>query len=204
MNEYVSSYLSSFQDNLAALPIEKVEQLIQIFIKAWKENRQIFVFGNGGSAANASHFTTDLGKGASENLSRGFRIIALNENMSWITAIGNDHSYEDIFVRQLKNLAMKDDIAMILSVSGNSPNIIRALEWASSNGVFTIALVGDQNSKAAQIANFTISTDANHYGRTEDIQMTICHMISFYFIERNHMLINSEAISTKPSNSFLR
>ena len=101
------------------------------FDQALEKDRQIFVCGNGGSAANASHFVTDLGKGASDAIGRRFRCLSLNDNVPWMTAIGNDYAYADVFRRQLENYARPGDLLMAMSVSGNSPNVIQAVEWAA-------------------------------------------------------------------------
>jgi D-sedoheptulose 7-phosphate isomerase len=141
------------------------------------------VFGNGGSAANASHFVTDLGKGASDKVGRPFRCLSLNDNVSWMTALGNDYCYEDIFVRQLANYARPGDLVLALSVSGNSPNVVRALDWAKSRGLHVIALVGAKRGRMADIADQVIVIDSTHYGRVEDAQMHICHMLCYAFME---------------------
>jgi len=160
-----------------------MERLIAGFQKALAEDRQIFVFGNGGSAANASHFITDLGKGASDKIGKRFRCLSLNDNVSWITALGNDYSYDQVFVRQLTNYGRAGDIVLTMSVSGNSPNVVKALEWANENGLHTIALVGGKRGRAADIAREVITIDSVHYGRVEDAQMGICHMLCYAFME---------------------
>jgi D-sedoheptulose 7-phosphate isomerase len=157
--------------------------LIATFQKALADDRQIFVFGNGGSAANASHFVTDLGKGASDKVSRRFRVMSLNDNVSWMTALGNDYDYDQIFVQQLINYARKGDLVFTLSVSGNSPNVVKALEWSVANGLETIALVGGKRGRMAEIAKQVIVTESTHYGRVEDVQMHICHMLCYAFME---------------------
>ena len=116
------------------------------------EDRQIFVFGNGGSAANASHFVTDLGKGASDKVGKRFRVLSLTDNVSWMTALGNDYSYEDVFVGQLQNYGKPGDIALSISVSGNSPNCVKALDWAKKNGLRTVALVGALDRLRSDVA----------------------------------------------------
>src|SRR4028119_221568 len=110
MKNYLENYISEHKSALESIPVESVESIIDDFRKALKEDRQIFVFGNGGSAANASHFITDLGKGASDKTYRRFRCFSLNDNASWMTAIGNDYAYEDVFVRQLENYARAGDM----------------------------------------------------------------------------------------------
>src|SRR4051812_40753853 len=142
MKDWIANYVTAQKAALDSIPTAAVEQLVNVLRKALAEDRQIFVFGNGGSAANASHFVTDLGKGSSDKIGRRFRCLSLNDNVSWMTALGNDYAYEEIFVRQLANYARPGDVVLVMSVSGNSPNLVRAIEWSVKNGVSTIALVG--------------------------------------------------------------
>src|SRR5438477_9815836 len=133
MKQWSTEYLAAQRAALDAIAIQDVEKLIRTFQRALTEDRQIFVFGNGGSAANASHFMTDLGKGASDKLGKRFRVLCLSSDVSWITALGNDYSYDDVFARQLQNYGRSGDVVLALSVSGNSPNCVRALEWAGKH-----------------------------------------------------------------------
>ena len=183
MNPWIADYISAQKAALDSIPKAAVEQLIQLLRQALQEDRQIFVFGNGGSAANASHFVTDLGKGASDKVGRRFRCLSLNDNVSWMTALANDYAYEDIFARQLENYGRKGDVALALSVSGNSPNVVKALAWAKKAGLTTIALVGAKRGEMARIARHVIVIDSVHYGRVEDAQMAVCHMLCYAFME---------------------
>jgi D-sedoheptulose 7-phosphate isomerase len=183
MREWIQEYVQAQRAALDSVPIEAVDRLIELLRQGLREDRQIFVFGNGGSAANASHFVTDLGKGASDKVGKRFRCLSLNDNVSWMTAIGNDYSYEDIFVRQLENYARPKDIVLALSVSGNSPNVVRAVEWARKNGLVTMAMVGAKRGRLAEAAEHVIVIDSTHYGRVEDAQMNICHMLCYAFME---------------------
>jgi len=187
MNSWISDYLKAQKAALDSIPVEAVAKLIEKFQQALAEDRQIFVFGNGGSAANASHFITDLGKGASDKLTRRFRCLSLNDNVSWMTALGNDYNYEDVYLRQLMNYGSEGDVVMGLSVSGSSPNVVRAFEWAKQSGLSTIALVGAKRGRLAEIAEEVIVINSTHYGRVEDAQMGICHMLCYAFME-NPML----------------
>lgn len=189
MNDWLSEYIKAQKAALDSIPLEAVGQMIEKLRRALKEDRQIFVFGNGGSAMNASHFVTDLGKGSSDKIGARFRCLSLNDNVSWITALGNDYSYEDIFVRQLMNYGRPGDIVLVMSVSGNSPNVVRGVEWAKRNGLQTIALVGGKKGKLAEIAEQVVVIDSTHYGRVEDAQMGICHMLCYAFME-NPQLAN--------------
>ena len=183
MKQWMKDYISAQKATHDSIPLDGVAQLVEKLHQALKDDRQIFVFGNGGSAANASHFATDLGKGSSDKIGRRFRVLSLNDNVSWMTALGNDYSYEDVFVRQLMNYAKPGDLVLAMSVSGNSPNVVRAMEWAKSNDLKTIALVGGKRGKLADIANTVIVIDTPHYGRAEDAQMGVCHMLCYAFME---------------------
>jgi D-sedoheptulose 7-phosphate isomerase len=183
MHDWINNYVTRQKAALDSIPPDGVANLVGILRKAWREDRQIFVFGNGGSAANASHFVTDLGKGASDKLSRRFRCMSINDNTPWLTALGNDYAYDEIFARQLANFARAGDVVLAMSVSGNSPNLVRAFEWANEHKVQTIALVGGRRGKLAEIANHTIVIDSEHYGRVEDAHMTICHLLAYAFME---------------------
>ncbi len=186
MNQWISDYVTAQKAALDSIPVETVARLIQKLRQARQEQRQIFVFGNGGSASNASHFVTDLGKGASDKVGERFRCLSLNDNVSWMTAIANDYAYEDVFVRQLENYGKAGDVALALSVSGHSPNVVKALAWAKQQGLQTIALVGAKRGAAAEIADEVIAIDSIHYGRVEDAQMAICHLLCYAFIENPH------------------
>lgn len=183
MKDYLEDYIQQQKNALASIPVAQVQQLIERFQQALKDDKQIFVFGNGGSGANASHFITDLGKSASDRAYRRFRCLSLNDNMSWVTAIGNDYAYEDIFLRQLENYARPGDMVMVMSVSGNSPNLVKAIEWCKQNDIYTIALTGGKKGRLAELADEVIVIDDTHYGRVEDCHMHICHMICYAFIE---------------------
>lgn len=184
MKKWIADYIQAQQAALQSIPADAVERIVALLGEAVKHDRQIFVFGNGGSAANASHFATDLGKGASDKLGRRFRVVSLNDNVSWMTALGNDYAYEDVFVGQLKNYGKPGDVALSMSVSGNSPNCVKALEWARQNGLRTVALVGGKRGRMAEIAEQVIVINDTHYGRVEDAHMGICHLACYAFMEQ--------------------
>ncbi len=183
MKDWIAEYIAAQKTALDSIPHDSVEKMIRTLQQALKEDRQIFVFGNGGSAANASHFVTDLGKGASDKVGKRFRCLSLNDNVSWLTALGNDYSYEEVFVRQLTNYAKAGDVVLVMSVSGNSPNVVRAVEWAGKNGLTTIALVGRKQGRLAALAQQVVVIQSEHYGRVEDAHMGICHMLCYAFME---------------------
>ena len=188
MKQWISNYLRGQKAAHDSIPADAVAELIGRLRSALQENRQIFVFGNGGSAANCSHFATDLGKGASDKMGKRFRVLSLNDNVSWMTALANDYAYEDIFVGQLQNYGQPGDLAMSLSVSGNSPNCVKALAWAKQHELHTVALVGAKRGRMAEIAEQVIVINDTHYGRVEDAQMTICHLLCYAFMENAKQL----------------
>lgn len=185
---YFSEYLAQQKAAYDSIPLGQVAQLAELIKRCWQEDRQLFVFGNGGSAANASHFVTDLGKGSSDRLQRDglgkrFRCLSLNDNTAWITALGNDYSYDDVFAGQLQNFANPGDLVLTMSVSGNSPNLVKAVDWANDNGLTTIALVGGKRGQLAKLAHHALVINSDHYGRVEDAHMTVCHMLCYYFMD---------------------
>jgi D-sedoheptulose 7-phosphate isomerase len=191
VRDWISEYIRQQKAALDSIPTESVAEIIELFREALQKDKHIFIFGNGGSASNASHFITDLGKGASDKLGSRFRCLSLNDNISWITALGNDYCYEDVYLRQLQNFAKPGDIVMTMSVSGSSPNLVRAIDWAVNNGMYTIALVGGKRGKLAQLAQKVVAIDSEHYGRVEDAHMGICHMICYAFMENPQMALGA-------------
>ena len=183
LTQWIDRYRQQQQEATESIPTAAVARLIDRLRLILHEDRQLFVFGNGGSAANASHFVTDLGKGSSDKIGRRFRVLSLNDNVSWMTALGNDYCYEDVYFRQLMNYAKPGDGVLVMSVSGNSPNVVKAVQWAKDNGLFTAALVGGKRGRLADIADEAIVINSPHYGRVEDAQMTICHMLCYAFME---------------------
>lgn len=184
MNTWIESYIAAQHAALESLNVDAVAQAIATVKKVWSQDRQIFCIGNGAGAAIASHFATDLGKGASDKVARRFRVMSLTDNMPWITALGNDYAYEDIFVRQLENYARPGDLLIAVSVSGNSPNCVKAVQWATANQMETISIIGGQRGKLAGLGTQTIVIEDTHFGRVEDVQMHILHMICYAFMEK--------------------
>lgn len=180
---WMTDYVARQQAVLATIDLAAVERIVSVLRDAHRDGRQVFVFGNGGNAASASHFATDLGKGASDMLNVPFRVMSLNDNVPWLSAIGNDYSFADVFVRQLRNFARPGDVIISSSVSGNSENLVRALAWAQENQMTTIAVIGAKRGRMADHADHLLVIDDTHYGRVEDAQMTVYHMLSYAFME---------------------
>lgn len=180
---WINQYLDAEVKLIRSLPTDKITALIDIFEKAHSRDSQIFLFGNGGNAASASHLACDLGKGASDVLKKRFRVITLNDNAAWLTALGNDYAYEDVFVRQLENYARPGDVVLSGSVSGNSPNLVKAFEWANAQELTTVSITSSRQGRMSDLATLPIVLPDEHYGRVEDMQMMIYHLIAFWFIE---------------------
>jgi len=168
---------------IETIDLDKVGQAIDILIRARDEGRRIFVCGNGGSASTASHFVCDMVKGASFNRDKRFRIMALTDSLPTITAYSNDVGYECVFVEQLKNFAEPGDVVMAISGSGNSPNVLRAVEYGNSIGCRTIALSGRNGGKLGPLAEINVQASNPHMGRIEDVHMIVMHMICYYFMD---------------------
>ncbi len=180
---FADQYKSKLLAALETIELSKVEQAITLLARARAEGRHIFVCGNGGSAATANHFACDMVKGASYGRQDRFRIMALSEQIPTLTAYANDVGYDAVFVEPLKNFAHAGDVLIAISGSGNSPNVIRAVEYANSIGCQTIGLSGQDGGKLAPLAKLNIHVHDNHMGRIEDAHMAICHMICYHFMD---------------------
>jgi D-sedoheptulose 7-phosphate isomerase len=176
-------YKEELLDAIESVNLDEVGRAIDILSEARAAGRCIFVCGNGGSASTASHFATDLVKGASYGRSSRFRILALTDSLPTITAYSNDVAYECVFVEQLKNFAEPGDVVIAISSSGNSPNVLRAMEYGNSIGCRTIALTGQEGGRLAPLAQLDIRVGHRHTGRIEDLHLVVLHMISYYFME---------------------
>ncbi len=181
--DYLKSYKEKSLGVMQRISEEEVVQLITLLADARQANRQIFLCGNGGSASTASHFANDLGKGASWNRHERFRVLALTDNVSWITALANDTDYSHIFVEQLKNYASPDDLLIAFSGSGNSPNVLEAVQWANENSVVTVGITGRPGGKLGEMARYPIFVGSSHMGHIEEGHFLIQHLVGYYFME---------------------
>jgi len=180
---FTSLYKADLLKAIDTIELEKIGQAIGMLKQAREEGRRVFVCGNGGSASTASHFACDIVKGASYNREKRFRIMALTDSLPTITAYANDVGYESVFVEQLRNFAEPGDVVMAISGSGNSPNVLRAVEYGNSIGCRTIALSGRNGGKLGPLAELNIQVSHPHMGRIEDVHTIVTHMISYYFMD---------------------
>ncbi len=181
--QFIADYQARLSQVVARIPLDRVAQAVEWLREARDGGNTIFVCGNGGSAATASHFVCDVLKGCSYGRERRFRILALNDNLPALTAYSNDVSYECVFAEPLKNLARPGDVLIAISGSGNSPNVLRAAEWANANGLRTIGLTGRDGGKLGALSRLEIRVPDMHMGRIEDGHMIVCHMLAYYFME---------------------
>jgi D-sedoheptulose 7-phosphate isomerase len=193
--EFIRGYLDELDATLKALPHEQIAAIIDAIRDVRDRDAQLFVVGNGGSAATASHFAVDLGKGASLGAERRFRVLSLTDNVPWITALANDLSYEDVFVEQLRNYARAGDLLLAISGSGNSENVLRAVRYANSIGCRTIGLAGFAGGKLREQAQECLVVSADHMGRIEDGHFVVQHLIVYYFMS----LLHAEPAAAAPA-----
>lgn len=193
MKPFLENYREELSRVVHSLDLDKVCEFIRILERARAEERMIFVFGNGGSAATASHFVTDMVKGASLGREKRFRILALTDQVSTITAYANDLSYDAVFEQHLRNFARAGDVVMAISGSGNSSNVLRAVEYANSIGCVTMGLTGFQGGQLVKLAAHSLVVPSSHMGRIEDGHMLACHLIAYYFMEADKAVGGSAA-----------
>jgi len=173
------SYFGRYAKVVSELPYAQIEQVVDLLYGAYQEQRRVFLFGNGGSAALASHFACDLGKGTATpgHSERRFRVLALTDNVPLMTAWANDSSYDQVFAEQVRNFVEAGDIAFGISGSGCSPNVLLALEAARQSGAITIGLTGFKGGKMPQYCDFCIVIPSDNMQIIEDLQLGISHAV---------------------------
>ena len=180
--QYIQQYLKEIEQAVQNLPQAEIARATEILNQARIEGRRVFVMGNGGSAAMASHFACDLGKGTVQEGKTRFRVISLNDNTPLLTAYANDFGYETVFAEPLASLAEPGDIAIAISSSGNSPNVLRAMDVARERGLTTIGITGFQGGKLKEKVDVCVAAPAdpqhpNAMQHAEDGQWVILHTI---------------------------
>jgi D-sedoheptulose 7-phosphate isomerase len=176
MKSFSRKYISELQDLMNNFPHENFEKMIQEILAAYDEQRNIFVMGNGGSGSTASHWACDINKGCCLELEKKFKMICLNDNIPTMMAYANDISYDDIFVEPLKNFFRPNDVVIGISGSGNSNNVLKAIEYARANQGSTIGLCGFQGGKLHDMVDIPLLAKVNDMQKVEDIHMIIVHI----------------------------
>ena len=179
----MESYLKELREAIAEIDKESIDHITGIILNGQKNNKTVYIFGNGDSATNAFHFAADLSKTAIMHKKR-LKIICLNENIPLMTAWANDDSYESIYAKQLENLLEKWDVVIGISTSGNSPNVLRALEFANEKEAITIALTASEGGKARGVARHCFSAKTKNVEIAEDVHFIIGHMVKYQLIKK--------------------
>jgi len=181
--DYVRAYIGRLESVLKSLDPKQIARVGELLTIARQEGKQVFLCGNGGSAALASHLAVDLGKGCSRNRDKRFRVLSLTDNVPWMTALSNDISYDDVFVEQLKNYAEKGDLLIAISGSGNSKNVLKALQYANQIGCHTVGISGFAGGKLKEMVQDHVHIKAEHMGLIEDGQMIVGHILVYAFMD---------------------
>ena len=184
VREFAQWYRARELEQWEALDLGAIEKIAKVIEAAEKKGKRIFVFGNGGSAATASHLATDWSKTAERKGKPLIRAISLNDNVPFMTAIGNDLGYEDVFVRQLENLLEPGDVVVMISGSGNSPNIVKAAKFAKKHGATTVGMTGFAGGKLRKLADVCLHIESDQYGVIEDMHMAAGSILAFYLKQR--------------------
>jgi D-sedoheptulose 7-phosphate isomerase len=177
MDGHISQYLEELQAGIRSLPRERLAEMGEMLFRAYRNGKQVFTVGNGGSASTASHMATDLGKNTIGPNMRRFRILSLNDNAAFVTALANDLGYEHVFSEQLVNLMRPGDLLVAISASGNSPNVLRAMRYARDQSAEVVAILGFDGGQAAGLADLAVIVPVSHYGVVEDLHLIINHIL---------------------------
>jgi D-sedoheptulose 7-phosphate isomerase len=180
----VTAYLGRLRAALDDLPLHALELLGETLYRAYRNDKQVFVVGNGGSAATASHMATDLAKNTIAPHMRRFRIMSLTDNAAMVTALANDLGYENVFAEQLVNLVRAGDVLIVISGSGNSENVIRAMQYSREQCAEVVAVLGFDGGRALALADLAVVVASDDYGVVEDVHLIINHMLVDYFRAR--------------------
>ena len=179
---FARRYLDRLSDLLKSIDTEEVGRVAGVLAEARRRGRRIFLIGNGGSAATASHMANDLGIGCKEHAGRRFQTISLTDNVPVMTAIANDSGYDEVFVGQLEYLLSPRDVVVAISASGNSPNVVRAVRYAARKKAVTVGFVGFDGGALRRLCDHVVwvKTPKGEYGPVEDIHMVLDHLLMSY------------------------
>lgn len=183
INKVARAYLLELTAALDKVKISDIEKVAEVLLEAYVDGKTIYIFGNGGSAATASHMACDLGKGTLKNVydqnEKRLRVISLTDNVSTMTAFANDLAFDDIFMQQLHTLVNKGDVVIGFSGSGNTPNVIKAFLYAKQNGATTVGFLGyHSGGKARALVDYDITVKSSNYGVIEDIHLALAHTLT--------------------------
>ena len=184
MSDILKNYTFRIKECLDSLPFERLAELLELMRDKITAKKKIIIFGNGGSSSTASHFACDLAKGVFTGGGPRIKALSLNDCIPLMTAWANDEGYDKVFVEPLANYLEEGDLVIGISASGNSPNVLRAIEYANSHGGVTIGLVGKGGGKLAEISQLSIVVKSDSYEEVEDIHLIITHMLKTALISK--------------------
>lgn len=179
----VSKYIARLHEELDRIDRPELEQWADWLFEAWEQDKFVYIFGNGGSGTTATHMSEDLGKSSlrecdlQDETKRRLKVMSLTDNLGWILAVGNDCGYDQIFVQQLMNYGRPGDLAIAISGSGNSPNVLKAVDWANRHGLRTFGLTGFNGGKLKQVQQAGLHVPLNDMGMVESIHLALFHWV---------------------------
>jgi len=200
MYDEIEHYWHELASTIQAMPFDMLTKAAELLLDCYRRGSTVFMIGNGGSAATASHFACDLAKGTQVIGLPAFRVISLSDNVPLMSAWANDTNYERIFAEQLATLIRPDDIVIAISASGNSPNILAAARMAQQSGAITLALTGQDGGKLSRLADFTIYVPSQSIEQVEDAHLVIAHSLCVVLRER----LRTEAVLREVDCSVLK
>lgn len=186
MKQFALNYIASLKEALGKIPLDGLEAISRLMLEVYEKERSIFVMGNGGSGSTASHFACDMNKGVSFGLDKRFKVICLNDNIPIMLAYSNDLRYADVFAEQIKNFLNPDDAVIGISSSGNSENVLKAVEYAKTKGTKTIGLCGFDGGKLAGIVDVPVVVRTKDTQKVEDAHLVITHIIMQFLYKKLH------------------
>jgi len=198
VKQIVSEYLSGFEKIWREVSMDSLERVVRHLRKARESGATIYIAGNGGSAATASHWVNDLGKATKRSGRKPMRVMSLSDNISWLTALANDEGYERVFSGQLENFAHAGDVLIVISASGNSPNLIQAVELARQRGLITIGLLGFDGGVLKNKVDecLWLPTEKGAYGLVESAHALLCHILTDCLAKDSAIVIETEVKKT--------
>jgi D-sedoheptulose 7-phosphate isomerase len=184
VSEHARVHLRLLQEALSELPLDELERLSEVLFRAYRNDKQVFTLGNGGSSSTASHMAADLAKNTIGANMHRFRIMCLSDNVSIMTALANDVGYESIFSEQLMNHIRAGDVLLVVSASGNSPNVLKAMRYAQSQSAEVAALLGFDGGTARSLSDIPLVIPSDDYGVVENAHLVVNHILVDYFKKR--------------------
>ena len=180
INENIADHFRAFQKMMQQIDLPAMDRMVARLRLAREQGATIYISGNGGSAATASHWVNDLGKAAKSGGRPPLRVMSLNDNVSWLTALANDEGYDRVFAGQLENFARPRDVLIVISASGNSPNLVKAVELARSRGVTTLGFLGFDGGALKRMVDdcLWVRTEKGAYGLVESFHTLLCHILT--------------------------